>query len=67
MAQTTASRDFVIALRRKRGETNTTTKQLAEQTGVSVWTLRAILQSEGGKPTRPSTLDKLNQWLYTHA
>lgn len=65
MTQTTASRDFVMAVRRKKGETNVTTKQLAMQTGVSVWTLRDILNSEGGKPTRPSTLAKLNAWLYT--
>lgn len=66
MAQTTASREFVMALRRKRGETNIKISELATQTGVSVWTLRALLDSEGGKPTRPSTLAKLNQWLYQH-
>lgn len=66
MAQTTASREFVMALRRKRGETNIKISELATQTGVSVWTLRDILKSEGGKPTRPSTIAKLNQWLYQH-
>lgn len=64
MAQTTASREFVMALRRKRGEGNVKISELSEQTGVSVWTLRALLDSNGGKPTRPSTLNKLNQWLY---
>ncbi|EPC22035.1 helix-turn-helix domain-containing protein [Lacticaseibacillus paracasei] len=64
MAKTIANRDMVIALRRKRGEENTSMNELAKQTGVSVWTLRAILQSTGEKPTRPSTIAKLNKWLY---
>lgn len=64
MTQTRASRELVMAMRRKRGEENVKMTELAEQTGVSVWTLRALLDSEGGKPTRPSTLAKLNKWLY---
>ncbi|WP_125571794.1 helix-turn-helix domain-containing protein [Lacticaseibacillus songhuajiangensis] len=64
MKQTTVSRDLVIALRRKRGEENVSIQELAQQTGVSTWTLRAVLNSEGGKPTRPSTIAKLNEWLY---
>lgn len=64
MTQTTASHDFVIALRRSKGERNVKLTELARQTGVSVWTLRALLNSEGGRPTRPGTLDKLNAWLY---
>lgn len=66
MAKTTASHDLIIALRRKKGENKLTIGAMAEQVGISRRSLYPILDSNGGKPTRPSTLAKLNQWLYQH-
>lgn len=64
MTKTIASRELIIALRRKRGEQNLNSKELAAETGISSRTLREFLNSEGDRPTRPSTLAKLNRWLY---
>lgn len=64
MRQTTASWEFIIALRRKRGEQNITTEELATQAGVSSRTVRELLNSDGKRPTRPGTIAKLNEWLY---
>lgn len=60
------SKEFIIALRRKRGEENITVEELSRQTNVSSWTLRHLL-NEQRLNVRPSTLDKINQWLYKHS
>lgn len=54
---------LALALRRKRGELNISVMELARQTGVSRWTLDRLLSGERDK-VRPSTVNKLNAWLY---
>lgn len=58
--------EFVRSLGRLRGQANITVLEMARQTGISRWTLGNILD---GRSTviRTGTMDKLNQWLYTHA
>lgn len=58
-----ASPELILALRRKRGEQNISVAELARQTGLSGWTLRHLL-NEQRDDVRPSTLAKLNEWLY---
>lgn len=55
--------DMVTALKRKRGEQNISVIELSRQTGVSRWTLDKLLKGEKTN-IYPSTVDKLNQWLY---
>ena len=59
------SNDFLLAIRRKKGELNLTPNALETQTGISRWTLGTILS---GKHTvvRTETVNKLNDWLYQH-
>ena len=64
MTNTTATKDFILALRRAKGQANITTRELSKLTGVSVWTIRALLNAENGKTARPSTIRKLSEWLY---
>lgn len=64
MAQATP--EFVRSLRRIRGEQNISVIELARQTNVSRWTLDRILANKQGTTANPSTLAKLNQWLYQH-
>lgn len=54
---------LALALRRKRGELNISVMELARQTGVSRWTLDRLLSGERDR-VRPSTVNKLNAWLY---
>lgn len=56
--------NLIKAVMRKKGELNLSTKDLAENTGVSQWTLSALFR---GKRIRiyKSTEKKLNDWLYT--
>lgn len=58
------NQDFYVALRRKRGELNLSVQELSEETGVSRWTLDKILK---GKTDvfRPSTIKKIDEWLYS--
>ncbi|WP_203624849.1 helix-turn-helix transcriptional regulator [Lacticaseibacillus sp. 866-1] len=60
----TATPEFVRSLRRVRGQENISIVELARQTDVSRWTVDRILSSEHGTTARPSTLKKLNKWLY---
>lgn len=48
---------------RKRGELNLNTKELAEITGVSQWTLSAFFRGTRTN-LHKSTINKLNNWLY---
>lgn len=57
------SNEMLTALKRKRGEQNISVIELSRQTGVSRWTLDKLLKGEK-EAMRPSTVDKLNQWLY---
>ncbi len=57
--------DLTKALGRKRGELNISVLELARQTGVSRWTLDKILKNRAGN-INPTTLNKLNVWLYEH-
>jgi predicted transcriptional regulator len=59
-----ATPELITALRRKRGELNISNTELARQTGVSVWTIRYLLNKQRDQ-IRPSTAAKLNAWLYT--
>lgn len=51
------------AVKRKRGEQNISVIELATQTGVSRWTLDKILKGTTDN-VRPTTVSKLNEWLY---
>lgn len=62
---TISSEKLVSALGRKRGELNLSVIELSRQTGVSRWTLDKILKGEA-KRINPSTLAKLDNWLYSH-
>lgn len=57
------NQDMLIALRRKRGEQNLSVIELSRQTGISRWTLDKLLSGKR-EDIRPSTADKLNNWLY---
>lgn len=57
--------DLTKALGRKRGELNISVMELARQTGVSRWTLDKILSNRADN-INPTTLNKLNGWLYEH-
>lgn len=57
------SNDLMKALRRQRGENNISVLELARQTGVSRWTLDKILKGTTNS-VRPTTISKLNEWLY---
>ncbi|WP_108730903.1 helix-turn-helix domain-containing protein [Weissella cibaria] len=57
------SNEMLKALRRKRGEQNISVIELSRQTGVSRWTLDKLLKG-AKEDIRPTTADKLNQWLY---
>lgn len=57
------SKDLTTAIKRKRGELNITVIELANQTGVSRWTLDKILKGTTNN-VRPMTASKLNEWLY---
>lgn len=59
------NQNFFVALRRKRGELNISVNELARQTGVSRWTLDKILKGRTNS-LRPSTVQKINEWLYKH-
>lgn len=52
----------VLGIKRKRGELDYSNKELADQTGVSVWTLSKILNHKQRKVTS-ITFFKLNNWL----
>lgn len=60
-----ASTALILAVRRKRGEENISVAELARQTDISAWTLRQLLNEQRDN-VRPSTIDKLNKWLYQH-
>ena len=51
------------AVKRKRGEQNISVIELSNQTGVSRWTLDKILKGTTDS-VRPTTANKLNEWLY---
>lgn len=57
------SNEMLKALRRKRGEQNISVIELSRQTGVSRWTLDKLLKG-AKEDIRPTTAEKLNQWLY---
>ncbi|WP_334330144.1 helix-turn-helix domain-containing protein [Companilactobacillus sp. HBUAS59699] len=57
--------DLPKALGRKRGELNISVLGLAKETGVSRWTLDKILNGTA-ENINPSTLEKINYWLYQH-
>ncbi|MFL4499166.1 helix-turn-helix domain-containing protein [Weissella sp. MSCH1] len=57
------SNEMLKALRRKRGEQNISVIELSRQTGVSRWTLDKLLKG-AKEDIRPTTANKLNQWLY---
>lgn len=57
------SNEMLTALKRKRGEQNISVIELSRQTGVSRWTLDKLLKG-AKEDIRPTTADKLNQWLY---
>ncbi|USZ60693.1 helix-turn-helix transcriptional regulator [Lactiplantibacillus plantarum] len=57
--------DLTKALGRKRGELNISVLELARQTGVSRWTLDRLLHGQS-ENINPTTLNKLNGWLYEH-
>ncbi|TLQ03785.1 helix-turn-helix transcriptional regulator [Pediococcus stilesii] len=59
------NQNFFVAVRRKRGELNISVNELARQTGVSRWTLDKILKGRTNS-LRPSTIRKINEWLYKH-
>ncbi|WP_056975375.1 helix-turn-helix domain-containing protein [Lacticaseibacillus sharpeae] len=65
MTKTTISTDFIHALRRKRGDENISVLELSRQSGVSRWTLDNILAADTEIRVFPSTIAKLNAWLYT--
>lgn len=52
----------VLGIKRKRGELDYSNKELAVQTGVSVWTLNKILNHKQRQVTS-ITFFKLNNWL----
>jgi Helix-turn-helix. len=57
------SNEMLTALKRKRGEQNISVIELSRQTGVSRWTLDKLLKG-AKEDIRPTTADKLSQWLY---
>lgn len=57
------NKDMLTALRRKRGEQNLSVVELSRQTGISRWTLDKLLRGKS-ENIRPTTADKLNDWLY---
>ncbi|MFC6178654.1 helix-turn-helix domain-containing protein [Weissella sagaensis] len=59
----TISKDLTTAIKRKRGELNITVIELARQTGVSRWTLDKIFKGKTDEAF-PTTIAKLNEWLY---
>lgn len=60
---TRLSDNTILFLKRKRGEQNISVIELANQTGVSRWTLAKILKGTTDS-VRPTTASKLNEWLY---
>lgn len=56
------SNEFITDLKRKRGEKNISVLELANQTGVSRWTLAKILKGTT-KNFQNDTILKLNNWL----
>lgn len=52
----------ILGIKRKRGELDYSDKELAVQTGVSVWTLNKILKHKQRNVNR-TTYSKLNDWL----
>lgn len=57
------SNDMLTALKRKRGEENISVIEMSRQTGVSRWTLSRLLSNES-TDIFPTTVEKLNAWLY---
>lgn len=57
------NKDMLTALRRKRGEQNLSVIELSRQTGISRWTLDKLLSGKS-ENVRPTTAEKLNDWLY---
>lgn len=60
--KTTINKEVLTAIKRKRGELNLTVKQLAQETGVSRWTLDTILKGNA-ESVFPTTKEKLVTWL----
>ncbi|XZO07613.1 helix-turn-helix transcriptional regulator [Weissella paramesenteroides] len=59
----TVSNELITAIKRKRGELNISVVELARQTGVSRWTLNKIFKGKTNEAF-PTTIAKLNEWLY---
>lgn len=60
--KTTINNEILTAIKRKRGELNTTISKLAVETGISRFTIYRIFE-EGNVPVYPSTKEKLVTWL----
>lgn len=56
------SDEYVVAIRRKRGELNLSVIDLAKKTSISRWTLDKILAGKS-KNIQPTTKEKLDKWL----
>lgn len=52
----------VIAVKRLRGELNISVVELSKQTGISRWTLDKLFNGKTNN-VRPTTYEKLNNWL----
>lgn len=55
---------LIKAVRRQRGVENLNVAQLAKATGIKQFTLYPIINGQRTN-ARPSTIEKLNAWLYT--
>lgn len=53
----------VIALKRKRGEKNLTINELANEIGVSRFTISRIISNGSGETITSTTGKKVNDWL----
>ncbi|KAA8439185.1 helix-turn-helix transcriptional regulator [Weissella paramesenteroides] len=54
--------ETALALKRKRGELNISVIELANQTGVSRWTLAKILKGKT-EDFQNTTISKIDNWL----
>ncbi|CCG90638.1 helix-turn-helix domain-containing protein [Pediococcus pentosaceus] len=60
--KTTINNEILTAIKRKRGELNITISKLANETGVSRFTIYRIFE-ENNVPIHPMTKEKLITWL----
>lgn len=57
------SREFIVALKRKRGEQDLTIEGMARETGLSRFTLDALFKNANNGNVKPKTKKALEKWL----